>query len=162
MNNRYILFIGSLGVGLILLGAGCGGQTPDATEGSNRVGSVNTSSQINAEKSGAEEGTSTIQDNGTEIVQKPDVVINVTGQNFSFSPASITVKKDQIVQINLTASQGFHDWVIDEFDARTSQINAPGSSSVTFVADKAGEFQFYCSVGQHRQMGMIGTLVVTE
>jgi uncharacterized cupredoxin-like copper-binding protein len=31
---------------------------------------------------------------------------------------------------------------------------------VQFVADKTGTFEFYCSVGNHRQMGMVGTLVV--
>jgi len=31
---------------------------------------------------------------------------------------------------------------------------------VTFVADKAGEYEFYCSVGQHRANGMVGKLIV--
>jgi nitrite reductase (NO-forming) len=70
------------------------------------------------------------------------------------------VKLGETVRINLTNEQGFHDWVIDEFNARTKQINAGQTDTVEFVADKVGTFEYYCSVGNHRQMGMIGKLIV--
>ena len=35
-----------------------------------------------------------------------------------------------------------------------------GNDSVTVVSDKTGSFEYYCSVGTHRQMGMKGTLTV--
>ena len=31
---------------------------------------------------------------------------------------------------------------------------------VQFLADKTGTFQYYCSVGKHRSMGMWGTIIV--
>ncbi len=53
-----------------------------------------------------------------------------------------------------------HDWNVDEFEARTKQIKNGETDSITFVAGKAGSYEFYCSVGQHRANGMVGTLVV--
>lgn len=35
-------------------------------------------------------------------------------------------------------------------------------TSVTFVADETGTFEYYCSVGNHRGQGMIGKLIVED
>lgn len=86
----------------------------------------------------------------------------VEGSNFSFSPKTISVKKGETVRITFTNTTGFHDLVIDEFDARTTQLRAGESETIVFVADKAGVFEYYCSVGTHRQQGMVGTLIITE
>jgi len=51
---------------------------------------------------------------------------------------------------------------MNEFNARTKQIKAGETETIEFIADKVGSFEYYCSVGQHRQMGMVGTLVVEE
>lgn len=84
----------------------------------------------------------------------------VTGKNFSFDPNEIRVKKDDEIVINFVNGGGFHDFRIDEFNVATKQLQSGGEETVTFVADKAGSFQYYCSVGNHRAMGMWGTLVV--
>lgn len=85
---------------------------------------------------------------------------NVNGGNYSFDVKQIKVKKGETVTINFTNQEGMHDWVIDEFNARTPRIAAGQTASVTFVADKAGTFEYYCSVGQHRANGMKGNLIV--
>ncbi len=85
----------------------------------------------------------------------------VEGKNFSFSPSTLTVKKGDKVKITFKNSGGMHDWVLDEFNAKTKQIAAGASETIEFVADKAGTFEYYCSVGNHRAMGMKGTLTVT-
>lgn len=85
---------------------------------------------------------------------------NVTGKSFSFSPSTITVNKGDTVKIVFTNTEGNHDWVVDEFNARTKIISGGQTDTVEFVADKAGTFEYYCSVGTHRQLGMKGTLVV--
>lgn len=84
----------------------------------------------------------------------------VTAANYSFAPAKITVKKGDTVKITVVNSEGFHDLKIDEFNAATPRLAAGKSAVIQFVADKAGSFQYYCSVGNHRAMGMWGTLVV--
>lgn len=102
---------------------------------------------------------------GDEMISPPPatgdmVAVDITGKNFTFSKSEIRVKKGDKVRINFTSTSGFHDWKIDEFSAQTKQVSTSQSASVEFVADKTGSFEYYCSVGTHRQQGMRGTLIV--
>ena len=90
-----------------------------------------------------------------------DVVIDIDGFNFWYSQSEITVNKGDVVQINLSVSEGFHDWVLDEFNA-TSEAIRSWVTSVTFVADTAGTFEYYCSIWNHRAQWMVGNLIVTD
>lgn len=84
----------------------------------------------------------------------------VTGKSFSFSVSQITVNKGDTVKIIFQNTEGNHDWVVDEFNAHTKVISAGQSDTIQFIADKTGTFQYYCSVGAHRQLGMVGNLIV--
>lgn len=84
----------------------------------------------------------------------------VEGSPFKFLPAEIKVKKGQTVKIVFKNIAGMHDFVVDEFKARTKVIKANETDTIQFVADKAGTFEYYCSVGNHRSMGMKGNLIV--
>jgi plastocyanin len=97
-------------------------------------------------------------------VSKPaHVVIDIVGTDFAYDIKQIKVKKGDTVTINFISEGGFHDWALDEFRAFTDRVNeGEGVTSVTFVADKVGTFQYYCSVMSHRQQGMVGYLVVSE
>ena len=90
------------------------------------------------------------------------VVIDMTGENFRFSEEEISVQAGQTVRVVLTANDMPHDFVVDELDVRTD-IAQPGETvEVEFTPTEAGEYEYYCSVGQHRANGMVGTLTVTE
>jgi len=89
-------------------------------------------------------------------------IFKIEGQPFFFSVKEIKVKKGEIVRIEFTSKVGTHDFVLDEFNVRTKQLSAGQSDSVEFVADKTGTFEYYCSVANHRQMGMVGKLIVEE
>ncbi|HSE34617.1 MAG TPA: peptidoglycan-binding protein [Candidatus Paceibacterota bacterium] len=89
-------------------------------------------------------------------------VVELTAANFKFGAPEIKVKKGDRVRIELKVVDGFHDWVVDEFNAKTAQVKAGEKTTVEFVADKAGTFEYYCSVGQHRANGMVGKLIVEE
>lgn len=91
-----------------------------------------------------------------------EVTINLSAENFAYSQEEITVKQGDTVTVVLDITAGTHDFVIDEFDARTDIVSTGETTEVTFVADEVGEFEYYCSVGNHRQMGMVGTLIVEE
>jgi plastocyanin len=86
----------------------------------------------------------------------------ITGQNYSFAPAAIAVKKGDTIKITFKNADGFHDLEIDEFNAETKRIKTGEEDVIIFVADKIGSFEFYCSVGIHRQIGMKGILTVTK
>lgn len=80
---------------------------------------------------------------------------------FGYDQKTLTVKKGDTVTLTLTNSgKMMHDWILDEFNAKTKQIKAGETDSITFVADQAGTFEYYCSVGQHRANGMAGKLIV--
>ena len=64
------------------------------------------------------------------------------------------------MKIVFTSDEGFHDWRVDKFNAATDRVNAGETSEVVFIADKIGVSEFYCSVGNHRQRGMVGSLIV--
>lgn len=87
-------------------------------------------------------------------------VFNIDSFSFGYSETEIRVKKGDTVTINLTNSDGFHDWVVDEFSVATDKIKKGEKTSVTFVASEAGTFEYYCSVGSHRAQGMVGKLIV--
>ena len=72
----------------------------------------------------------------------------------------ITVKEGDRVHIEFKSTGGFHDWSLDEFDAATQKVSEGESSSVDFIATSTGTFQYYCSVGNHRDQGMKGNLIV--
>ena len=109
-----------------------------------------------------EEGEDAMEEDNSMMEESDgdEVSFDLSGKNFAFDVEEIRVNKGDKVTINFTSESGFHDWVVDAFDASTEQVNTGESTSVTFVADETGEFEYYCSVGQHRANGMVGTLIV--
>jgi plastocyanin len=84
----------------------------------------------------------------------------VDGSNYQFSPTTLTVNKGDNVKIIFKDDDGMHNLAIEGYNVTTSTIKAGSDSSVSFVADKTGNFTYYCSVGNHREKGMVGTLTV--
>ncbi|KKS32715.1 MAG: Plastocyanin [Candidatus Amesbacteria bacterium GW2011_GWA2_42_12] len=95
-----------------------------------------------------------------KIIEGETKTFVVEGSSYKFVPAVIKVNKGDNVIITFKNSGGVHDFVIDEFDVKTNQIGEEEEEDVEFVADKTGTFEFYCSVGNHRKMGMVGQLIV--
>jgi len=87
-------------------------------------------------------------------------VIALDGFNYGYSQEEIRVAEGTEVTIELTSTDGFHDWVVDEFDAATERVRDGETTTVTFVADEPGTYEYYCSVGNHRALGMVGTIIV--
>jgi len=84
----------------------------------------------------------------------------IESKGLNFMPNEIKVKVGDTVKITYKNTLGKHDWTLDEFNAKTQMLDAGQEETVEFVADKAGTFEFYCSVAGHRAAGMKGTLVV--
>ena len=97
---------------------------------------------------------------GLQVHTPKTLTFDVNGGNFYFTPNQIHVKVGDTVKINFKNDGGFHDFKIDEFDVATNRINSGETTSVTFVANKKGTFEYYCSVGSHRANGMKGNLIV--
>ena len=97
---------------------------------------------------------------GEEMTEGKTVSVTLEAKSFSFSQKEIRVKKGDKVKITLVNKDGFHDWAVDGFNAKTKQLQVGQSDTIEFVADKTSTFEYYCSVGQHRANGMVGKLIV--
>ena len=75
---------------------------------------------------------------------------------------TLTVHEGETVQVTLINGEGAeHDIVVDQYAARTQHVVGKGASSaMSFVADKTGEFWYFCSLPGHRQAGMEGRIQV--
>jgi len=66
------------------------------------------------------EETGLVSEEETTIAEVREFTIS--GQNFSFTPSSIMVKKGDKVKITLKNIDGFHDFKIDEYGVATKQL----------------------------------------
>lgn len=150
---------------LVLLGGGYWWYTQQNTQEGAMTDDVAGGTQLTSDETGMpvlpEDAAGNPVDE-MEVMDGEVRVFTVSGKPFSFSPATMSVKKGDTVRIVFKNTEGTHDWVVDEFNARTKILKAGEEETIEFVADKAGSFEYYCSVGQHRAMGMKGTLTVTE
>lgn len=126
---------------------------------------LNNSQALGADQSAESDNTTDQDSDGENMMDTTETnsqvkIVNIEGGSFFFNPNEIRVKKGETVKIVFTNSGGTHNWVIGEFNAQTKIIPTGETVEVEFVADKKGEFEFYCSVGNHRALGMVGTLIV--
>lgn len=88
-------------------------------------------------------------------------IIVVEGSEFKFDPSSITVEKGEKINLVFKNIGKFpHNFVVDELGITSKTINGGEEDSVEFVVEKSGTFSMYCSVGNHRQQGMEGEVIV--
>ena len=95
-----------------------------------------------------------------KIVVVNDEDIIVEGSPFKFAPNTITIKKGVLTKIVFKNLKGSHDFVVDGLGIRTKILKDGEEEVLEFTPEKTGSFEFYCSVGSHRAMGMKGTLIV--
>lgn len=138
-------------------------------EDSDEVGDTNVDTVVPTDEPVAEEDLTAISP--APVEESPSVSptaatqgavkeFTVSGRSFRFTPAEIRVKTGDTVRITFKNEEGMHDLRLDEFNVATKVIPGGQQETVEFVANKAGQYEYYCSVGQHRQLGMKGTLIV--
>lgn len=76
-----------------------------------------------------------------------------------FSVKEIRVNKGDRVRIAVTNIKGTHDFTLDEFGVK-QETPLNETTTIEFVADKAGTFEYYCSKPGHRAKGQWGKLMV--
>ncbi|MEX2112978.1 MAG: hypothetical protein WD845_07315 [Pirellulales bacterium] len=106
-----------------------------------------------------------------ELALKSDVVtLSIVAKNYAFTAQStenptFRVAQGATIKVSLTSGAGTHDWVLadgatGQVLARTERVSGSTPETVEFAADRAGNHVYYCSVGQHRALGMEGRFVV--
>lgn len=98
----------------------------------------------------------TMEEN-TPVMQEQTVI---TATDFAYDVKEIKAKQGDSLVVAFTNSEGTHDFVIDELGVNSGVLNAGETMNMTIPTDKPGTYEFYCSVGQHRQMGMKGVLII--
>lgn len=88
--------------------------------------------------------------------------IDMEAGGFYYKPNEIRAKKGEKIKIVMKSVDMMHDFVIDELGIKMPVTKSGETGSVEFTAENAGSFVFYCSVGQHRANGQVGTLIVEE
>jgi plastocyanin len=88
--------------------------------------------------------------------------VAVGATEFKFEPASLTAKAGTVT-FDLKNNGGApHALEIEGNGIEEASETINGGDSTQLKVDlKAGEYEIYCPVGNHRQMGMVGTLKVS-
>lgn len=109
-------------------------------------------------------------DNGTTPAQNTatgGTTVEVVATDFEFTPNRITVAPGENLTV-LLRNEGDDphniEFEIGEREYELEEDLAPGEEGqLTFtVPNDTGEFEFYCPVGNHRELGMTGTLTIEE
>lgn len=86
--------------------------------------------------------------------------IDLEAGSFYFKPNEIRIKKGQKVKIVMHSVSMMHDFVIDELGVKLPVVKNGETGTIEFTPEESGTFEYYCSVGQHRAQGQVGTLIV--
>ena len=164
--NRYKTL--GLSAALVLLGGGVLEQElplifcSAATSGKSLAATAPASPAPDAAMSHADMHAPTIYTLRSGVAEGRIVYVGVGGDIDGQTNPNLVVHEGEAVQINLINGEGAeHDIVIDQYAARSGRVNGKGASTaVTFVANKTGEFFYYCSAPGHREAGMQGRIQV--
>ena len=122
---------------------------------------VSTPSETPISSTTATDTTPVVEGASDSTKMNPDVkTITIEAGSFYYKPAEIRLKEGDKVKIEIKSVDMMHNFNIDELNVKSPLVKAGETSSVEFTADKTGEFEYYCSVGQHRKLGQVGKLVV--
>lgn len=87
--------------------------------------------------------------------------IQVEGNEYSFTPKSLTLAKGDKVMLTFNNTGRLpHNFTIDELGVATKTISGGETDSIEFTVTKSGTFESYCGVGGHRSLGMEGEVKV--
>ena len=97
-------------------------------------------------------------DGGDEAA--PADAVELVATDFAFEPSSLTLDAAGEHTLALANEGEFpHALAFDDLDAATGNVD-PGASGEVTVELEPGSYTLYCPVGNHRDQGMEGTLVV--
>ena len=99
---------------------------------------------------------------GYAETQPAERVIRISARKFEFTPSEITLRKDEPVVLELTATDEIMGFKCTALDVRTDIV--PGKVvRLRIVPARAGKFTFFCDVfcGEGHE-DMDGTITVVE
>ena len=146
MRTRW-LALGMSVVALVLV-AGCGDDDDDE----NGDGAATTTQPAPAETAPADTGEETPAGGEALTLSSPE------DGSLSYDKTELTAPAGEVTIDYQNPSSTPHNVTIEDTEAATETIMEAQTSITTEL--EAGEYTFFCSVGNHRQAGMEGTLTV--
>jgi uncharacterized cupredoxin-like copper-binding protein len=90
--------------------------------------------------------------------------VDLTATDFKFDPSDTTVKSGKVTFNEKNDGQVTHSLEIEDVtpghDQELEGDVSPGSSGTLTANLAPGKYEFYCPVGNHKQMGMTGEITV--
>jgi plastocyanin len=105
------------------------------------------------------EATQEPADDGGAAAGGEVMVASPEDGGLSFDPGELTAPAGEVTFTYDNPSQVPHAFEIEDVEGSATDTITESSASVT-VSLEAGDYTFYCPVGQHRSAGMEGTLTV--
>jgi plastocyanin len=130
-------------VGAMLAVAGCGGDDEEPSSASSDSTPTPTATEA-ASSGGGGENLTLAADAGA----------------LKFDKTELTAKAGKVKITMDNPSDIPHNVAIDDSSAKPGETVGKGEKSVATADLKAGEYKYYCAVGNHRGAGMEGTLTV--
>jgi uncharacterized cupredoxin-like copper-binding protein len=141
-----VRWIAMVVVAAALVGAGCGSDSSDDSSGSSGSGGSTSSSSSSSDSSGGGAGA-----------------VKISETEFKLDPSNAKVDKAGKVTFNVTNDgQTVHALEVEGpgDEAKTDSIDPGKSAKLTVDLSKAGTYEMYCPVGNHKAQGMVGKVVV--
>jgi len=88
-----------------------------------------------------------------------DVDLKIEAKRFDFLPNEIKVKKGDRIRLTLTSVDVNHTFTMPAYDI-DEELLVGEDVEIELVADKEGQFTFYCDVPGHKEQGMKGKIIV--
>jgi plastocyanin len=144
--NRLALGAATVALAALTLSA-CGGSSGGSSAASTSSAAVTSSA------AGGSSAASTVGADGT---------LTATEQDFSISIGTTTLKAGPYLIKVENQGNATHDLVVEKGGNRVAGTDSisPGSSGSLSVTLQPGNYVFYCSIGNHRAMGMETTIHV--
>lgn len=96
-----------------------------------------------------------------DITEEDILTLTVDGREYAFEPTTLKVEKGAVVHVIFNnVGNLIHNFDISEFSVESGNIQPKGTITLEFTADKEGEFSFVCGVPGHKELGMVGKIIV--
>jgi uncharacterized cupredoxin-like copper-binding protein len=89
--------------------------------------------------------------------------VNLTATDFKFNPSDETVKSGDVSFTLTNDGQTAHSLEIEDVNGQDKELEgdvSPGQDGSLKVNLPPGKYEFYCPVGNHKEMGMTGEINV--
>jgi uncharacterized cupredoxin-like copper-binding protein len=140
--NRHFAAVFVVAAALAMPIAGCGGGDDDDS----------------ADTGGAAEASTT-----TGAVGPDTHTVDLSAADFKFNPSEVTLKRGDVTFKLTNDGQAPHALEIEDVNGQDEETEGevqPGDSQTLTVNMPPGTYEFYCPVGNHKEMGMVGEITV--